>query len=96
MDGPAAGAAGLSVTLVGAAAVRGRVGDAGAAGRRGGAGRRLTLDLLPFVPQGFGEVVVHRNADGEPLLRMGHSLITFSQAPLEVLVHHAVTVALRH
>lgn len=85
------------MTLVGAAAaVRGRVGDAGAAGRRGGAGRRFTLDLLPLLSQGFGEVVVHGDADGELLLRTGHSLVTFPQAPLEVLVHHAVTVALRN
>lgn len=84
------------MTLVGAAAaVRGRVGDAGAAGRRGGAGRRFALNLLPLVSQGFGEMVVHGNADGELLLGTGHSLVTFPQASLEMLIHHAVTVALR-
>lgn len=84
------------MALVGAAAaaVCGRVGNAGAAGWRRGAGGRLGLDLLPLVPQGFGKMVIHRNTDGEPLLSTGHPLVTFPKASLEMFVHHAVTVAL--
>lgn len=67
------------------------MGDAGAAGGRGGARRRLGLDLQPLVAQSFGEVVVHRHTDGE-LLGAG-PLVVHAQAALEVLVHHVLVVA---
>lgn len=76
-----------------ALAVAGRVCDTGAAGRRGGTGRGVGLDLEPLLPQGLGEVVVHGHADGH---RLGvGALVRRAQAPLEVFLHPVVVAAVR-
>lgn len=70
--------------------VRWGVRDARAAGRRGGTGGGFGFNLQPLVAQGLREVVVDGDADGE----LGASLLVVqSQAPLEVLLHHALVVA---
>lgn len=74
-----------------AVAVGGGVSDARTAGRCGGTGGRLGLNLQPLVSQSLGEVVIHRHADGELL---GASfLVVHSKAPLEVLLNHVVVAA---
>ncbi len=78
--------------LIGAVAVGGGVSNARTAGRCGGTGGRLGFNLQPFVSQSLGEVVVDGHADGELL---GASfLVVHAEAPLEMLLHHMVIVAI--
>lgn len=96
VDGPLAGgcrrAAGTFFEApVWAVAVGRRLGDAGAAGRCGGTGGGLRFDLQPLVSQSLGEVIIHGDADGERLGAGGRVVRT--EAPLEMLIHHAVAAA---